>query len=395
MAVDVAPGSTALDTVFAFKTGVVPTTDLAEVTVGRKKSVVRCRSALKAATEREPVEVDFVEGAYGFGKSHFLDVVRSEALSRDFAVATIAANFDSVAMHRPTLVARAISASLELPDQPTVGFGRLLRNLVEQPAFVARSVHLYKRWMLPGFGEVDHTLSVWPSGIYAAAARPELVEKIARWLSGEPMPIAPLRKLIREVCVPPRRMAVNAEALPGLIAGLARSLQELGYAGLVLLIDEAENALGPMSTPSQRSKNARFLHALSLERAPMYVVLAVTPSVALSLELDLEREISPWALDPRKSLRFVLGRLAPDRRLPLAALGRTGLHELAVKIVELHGQAFRWNSERRVNESILRTCVSSAMERGAPTRAFVKQVVEVLELCEQHPHVQANSLVGA
>ena len=58
-----------------------------------------------------------------------------------------------------------------------------------------------------------------------------LVEPVARWLGGETVSIPTLRAQIGSVSSPPRRMAITATSLASAIAGLARSLRALGYAG--------------------------------------------------------------------------------------------------------------------------------------------------------------------
>lgn len=372
----------------------MPSTGLPDITVGRTGSIQHVRSKLDQLTLTGQVEVDCVQGSYGNGKSHLLGVIAAEAKDRGFAVASITTNFDTVVLHRASLAFRAIMANLELPNNPATGVVALLRNLIEQPGFYERAEALYDRWMSRR-SSYDDSFGVWPPGFFAAAAHPGLSEPVGRWLSGEPTLISQVKAMIGTVCATPPRMAVTTSTLPDIISGLAKSLSVLGHEGLVLVIDEGENALGPGCTVGQRVKSASFLRDLSRRHAPLYVVVATTPSVVLATHQVADDRRHGWSYyDERGPSRFILQRLHADKRLMADELTSRDLHTLGRKIVELHSEVFCWNAGAQVGEAELERTVLRSLAAGQPTRAFVRETVILLELCEQYPHLAAEQLLN-
>lgn len=385
----------ALKAVYAFKSGVVPNVGLEELTVGRSEALSHVGAVLDGLTLDGPSLLDFVEGVYGGGKTHLLEVIGARALERGFAVSRISVNFDTVVLSRAPLVYRAIAGSLLVPDQPVTGITALLRNFVDQKHFVSQVKSLYDQWASSNNGRFDESLSIWPSALFAAVTHPMLTEEIGTWLAGKQPTIAALKVRMHDFrCVTPPRMAITAPLFSEIISGLARSLKLLGYAGLVVLIDEAENALGGMATRSQRGASVMLLNGLSRRRSPLYIAAAITPSTVVTLLGSGDYPPFLWNPHAQQAFRLVLERLTSDYCLSVSALGDNALHGLGRTIRNLHGRAFSWEPHRQLGDDDLQVLVGRVIATGEPTRVFVRYVVELLELCEQYRYLPARDLLA-
>lgn len=374
----------------SLKVGTVPHTGLDAITVGREDAVRRVMTSLDSVTSTKKSELDFVQGHYGGGKSHLLDVAAVEGMRRGFAVARLVVNFDSCALHRAKLVHHQLANNLQLPDLPTVGLRPLLRNLVESDDFRQRAAKLYDDpfdWS----GKFEQTYSFWAAGFFAASARVDLVEPVANWLGGSSVVIPILRHRLDGVCKPPKGMTVTQASLPTVISGLANALQGFGHSGLVLLLDEAENALGSRNTPLARSKAASLLTELVGLRSPLYVLAATTPDVGATLDEDLERnESRPRYNFDSDAVKFVYRRLW--RSIEVTPLRTEDLCTLGDRIVALHADAFNWDAASRIDTSVIRSLARQWGTSNAAVRGFVRTVVKLLDLAEQYPGVPVATL---
>jgi hypothetical protein len=374
---------------YSLKNGVVPRDGVVDLTVGRRPHIKRIRTALESLAEKSRVEIDLVEGNYGEGKSHMLELIRAEALSRNFGVAKVVANFDTLVFSRPALVHHGIGANLELPNFDNIGILPLIRNMSEVQEYRERVDTLYNKWLKEGWH--NEACGFWPPGLQTMCQDPRAMEIVGSWLAGGKPYATTVRHAIYPR-VPPRRLTMTKASIASDIAGLSRTLSGLGYSGLVLLIDEAENAFGPLNSTAQRRQSSILLHELSALKAPLYVVAAVTPYVEERLRSD-----SNWAQSDahRAAAKFLLKRLSDDHILRIPELSTYDLKRLSETITALHGSAFEWNAIERVDLSAREAITSWVMSRTASIRSFVKLMVQLLDVCHQHEHVEIPSLLVA
>jgi hypothetical protein len=369
--------------VYALKTGVVPRDGITHITVGRTAALHRMRSTLREVKPDLKAQLEFIEGDYGEGKSHLLSLIRQEALSKGFAVASFAADFDSSALHRAKPVLRAITRSLEVPGRPEVGLTALLRNLSATRSFRQDVEALYDTWADPKTSQrVFDSLSIWPPGLRTYVEDPSSGDLLLRWLGGDEVLVAPVRRAIWEAYLqPPRRMAVTASELPYILHGLANSLQRLGFGGLVVLIDELENALSVRATPTQRRIGVSLLAQLSRGRAAMMVVGAVTPAVYTTLWGDsLYRDaVLLW----KRDFDEVVRRLRGEHPVRIKELAAKDLVLLGERVVSIHEAAFGWSVDGQLSQDALAWLAQDTGAGHRPVRAYVRTLVELLELCEQ------------
>lgn len=375
-------GPDSIGLLYSLKTGVVPREGVAEITVGRTEPLKRIRSVLRAIRPNRKSGVEFIEGDYGEGKSHLLSLIRQEALACGIAVATFAADFDSSALHRPKPVLRAVTRNLQLPTRPEIGLTPLIRNLSGTTEFRQGVEELYGTWNDPRTSaRRSEAFWFWPPGLMTSVRDPSSVALLSRWMGGDNVPIAPVRSRIRDRCTPPQRMTVTNGDLPFILLGLANSLNALGYGGLVIIIDELENALSGAAAPTHRRLGAALLAQLSRSHGALLVIGAVTPAVRLTIQVDsVHGQIAPfWKRDFDAVLRW----LRDDSLIRIQELSARSLVSLGERIITIHEEAFAWEVDGRLSGDALAWLAEGTAAGHRPVRSYVRTLVELLDVCQQ------------
>jgi hypothetical protein len=379
----VSDGPDGVGLLYALKSGVVPRDGIVQITVGRTLALRRMRSVLREVAPDQKTKLEFVEGDYGEGKSHLLSLIRQDALSKGFPVASFVADFDSAALHRPKPVLRAITRSLELPGRPEIGLTPLLRNLAGTKRFPRRVDDLYETWANPRTSQrLFESLSIWPPGLRAFVEDPRAGDLLLRWMGGDEVLVAPVRRRILDASLQtPRRMAVTTNELPYMLHGLANSLHRLGFGGLVVLIDELENGLSSRATAAQRRRGVSLLAQLCRGHAALMIVGAVTPPVYTTLYSDslYLDAMKFWKADFDQVVR----RLKGDAPLRINELAAKDLLMLGEKVISIHEAAFGWSVSGRLSNDALEWLAQDTSAGHRPVRDYVRTLVELLELCEQ------------
>src|SRR5687768_4414141 len=71
-----------------------------------------------------------VRGQYGTGKTYFLQVFRSLALSRNYASCYLCADNGSSALNHPLRFLPNVLTTMEVPQRLVIGYANLLRELL-------------------------------------------------------------------------------------------------------------------------------------------------------------------------------------------------------------------------------------------------------------------------
>jgi hypothetical protein len=368
-----------LATLFSLKAGTAPQQDLAFLTIGRDEHLARLGEDLGGLTGT--AKRLFLIGDYGEGKSHLLEYMRQSALEQNFAVSKFTVNFDTVLLHRPKLLLHEVMTNLQLPDQKVIGLVPSLRNLADEPSF-----KVFARQLLEREGAAfDDRFSLWPAALYSSAALPQSAELMGRWMSGEGIMAAHVKKTLNETLYPPSRLAIQVNMATSIIIAFTKVLKELGYKGLVLLADELENALSYRITLLQRGKGALSLHQLITARVPLYLVGAVTPATVAQLRYDQLMHRYEWRLGEREvtALGFMVRNLTDSHALSISPLTHRQRIQLGERVVALHGQAFAWDTSS-IDWPIIGRCIEDAERLSLGTRGYLKLLVHVLEIAHQN-----------
>ncbi len=346
-------------TLEALRLGVVPHTDLRSSSVGRDLEIELVRQDLSKAQASGAARVFL--GDYGAGKTHLLEIVERESLDAGFLVGRATFDAEYVMPSHPMRVYREVATSLTYPDfnaSTPPGLAPLFRKAIESPQ-VQEEIeggrqgigrHLYLRPALHFFKALDEIDDPVPQDL------------LLDWISGQRSEgnvelDTVLRTLLRtqkSYRAGPKIYSLKdfrpwAHVYAYLLGGISTLARKVGYRGLVILLDEAENfdlmgtagrafaedvfsclmvaALGPEGVSFAESAinkggfpPQRKLPLMFQPHQHMYVVSAMTPSTAGE---------------------NLLRRLVPDHLLSeLTRLSQDSYHELSRRVVTIFETAY-------------------------------------------------------
>lgn len=203
-----------------------------------------------------------VVGIYGEGKTHFLFSVRERAWQRNYMTAYIPLNPEQTPFHRLEQVYKSIVANLIYPqtsDELLKGHERGIESVIKKwynEKYLELSAEVPEDVLEDELERYVSSLETYESNSFRNAIKEaflSLLEKreedfslIIQWLTGEN---------------PPKNMLKNFKIFEKLdkstafklIRSLVEWVQEIGYSGLIVLLDEAEQ------TPSMSSKQKNTL----------------------------------------------------------------------------------------------------------------------------------------
>ena len=391
----------------ALRLGVVPHADLRASSVGRDRELALVAADLDRAQEGGAARVFF--GDYGTGKTHLLELVEREALSRGFLVGRATLDAQYVRPNHPQRIYRAVVSSLAYPDansHATPGLEPLLRKAVADKALMAE--------IDAQEGALAGHLYLAPALHYFQALLP-LDDSVPRdllldWIEGQRSEgnqelDDELRKLARSV----RRLRGSqpsvyslkdfqpwAHVYAYLLGGLGVLARRVGYAGLVVLLDEAENY--DLLGSAARSFASSVFRCL--------VLAALGPTGVLFGEDTIEKGGFPpqkrlplvfrWpqhlyvvsAMTPSTAGEDLLRSLVPSERLTeLSPLSLADYHELGRRVTTLFERA---HPEMRIPDRLNRPLgdVLWALIRTQHIqnpREATKLTVEFLDLLRLRP----------
>lgn len=269
-------------------------------------------------------KIRFISGSWGSGKTHLLRLLAEQAFDAGYLVSTVELNKDEAPFNKFEHVFSRIIRSATSPEMYDTGdlarsmpFGEALRHALlrarqaEEPmsTLFARE---RSRLMADEGIDIDFRRAVsqyWET--FASSVNDEEIAglqntrgSILQWFTGEGT-IAAYRKPFGLMKMVDRS---NAHQL---LQSLARFSQHCGYAGVLILLDEAEMAFSVMRRSDLRLAHNNLLHLINgiSESAGMLLVYAATPDFfddpkhgiqqygALSTRIGQPTEDPPGALD--------------------------------------------------------------------------------------------------
>jgi hypothetical protein len=187
----------------------------------------------------------FIEGEYGAGKSHMLELISSMALQKGWAVAKIEIDPNEIAFHRPKTIYQAITQSFVYKKNGQVqNFYEFIRDI----ATSSNVQNLKKMYTHPYIKEI---LLRWEEN----EDNIDLIE----WISGQGIEgqYSKMPKL--------HEAQTAANIYCNLISGLGWAARNvLNLQGILLLLDEAEGIDPAWYTTYQFGKATNFLKGITL-----------------------------------------------------------------------------------------------------------------------------------
>jgi hypothetical protein len=407
----------ALAVVESLKLGVVPDMALEALSVGCEGLLGEVRSDLEQIAADEPGGAfRVVFGDYGQGKSHLLDRVEKLALADGFIVARTAFGTREASPDSPIGLYRSLVKGLRYPGKPDVGLDRLL---VE----AGRNRTVFERWT----GRADLRSLAAPTAenphlwlspailgrrILGETGEVDGVERLNRWLEGQPLPPWLLRTTLRKaadgVGLPRRRGEPDplyCRGLPRwrtvsqiacyLLGGIGCLAHDLGYSGLLLLLDEGEHLQWLKGNGVEHA--ARLAAGLQAAALPDQAAGELVPggnrghrSVPYRFR-PVQHVGCLVALVPQPEAGPALATLAaipPERRTELRPLSATNRRELASRVLEVARLAGLTDDRFEPCREQLLDLIAAECNAGRPlpSRTVVKLAAMLPDLVQQHAH---------
>ena len=213
-----------------------------------------------------------ISGTFGSGKSHLVEELHQRALAGNFVSSKVAISKETP-LHLPAKVVQAVVTSMQAQGKPE---GLLLEMVLghRSDRQAARDFH---RWC----GSTGSDVSVMFRSLLelrdASVEDLEVIDLIARYFSGETVPITMIRKQFNEF-----GLNLPTEVVPAMerpwqtIRFLSRFCQVSGYRGWAIFLDETEliSKYGPISRARAYDQLGRWLGLRPAHRVAGTAVVA-------------------------------------------------------------------------------------------------------------------------
>ena len=395
--------ATTADILASLRTGVVPPAGLGLFAVGLERLTGAIQQELEEL-RRSPGQgrAKWIRGEYGSGKTFASRLIGDVARAQGFATAEAQVSINDTPLHHLETVYRRLIERLttaadgsgalqaivdawlyQLGEQVTA-----LQGLAEDDPTFAAAVdkRLEERLALissrnAAFAQV---LRAYHQAIQQEDYR--TAQGLLAWLGGQPHID---RSVLSKAGV---KGSVDGQAALTFLRGLLLLLQQTGYAGLVVVLDEVETIQRMPGPTREKALNAlrQLVDALASGELPgMYLLVTGTPDFfdgykgLKGLQPLLQRVSTRFEDDARfDNLR------APQVRLP--AFDRERLLRVGQRVRELFTQGSDERVARAVDDAFLRGMVEE-ITRGfggkisVCPRIFLRELVDVLDRVDQHP----------
>jgi BREX system ATP-binding protein BrxC/D len=399
----------------ALHSGLVPSRGLDRIAVGREGELEQLRHDLEFC-QNGGAWVRYVSGDYGVGKTFLCSLLREEAWHMGFVVAAVDLGRDAP-FHRFEAIYQRIMDGMRTDhfrEVPAFEFivQEWLFNLekVVQRSMGLNPLHpnhrgeistIVARRIKEQLGELriyDSSFANALRGYYRASQQGDEVVSaaVAGWLKGDQNIPVELRKEFHI------RGGVDRDNAFDFLQAMAALVVHVGYAGLLIIFDEAELIRGISRIDSRHAayENMRFLmdKAAQGEFAHCGFLLAGTED----LFNDELRGVASYQalynrLQPERSRRQTKDFQHP--LIALAGFDHVKLYEVARRVRQVHGIAYAWNANERLSDERLKHLIEQTAARFGEKfhtvpRGFLKGLVDILHALRQNPQSSAAEILA-
>jgi hypothetical protein len=351
----------------ALKRGVPPRGHALALTVGRDREIGYFERKLDEIADTGLSDVKFLSAEIGGGKSHFLDILASLAKERNFVVSKVDLDSRSTRFDHFEEVYRKLIGGITTRDHANDGLTSILE------AWGRRYEGTTENWIFAELRQIEELPPQLRSALLEygkAVSRNEGVvdtlTDLTSWVSGEKVTAAQRRRL--NVTSPVGR--TNASEM---LRGLMGLFRNQGYAGFVVLLDEAEaiTSLARVQDRNAANENIRSIIDGADENDGYYFVFATTPSF-----------LDPAAVKGAATYQALWRRISD----PLAGRGQS-LDRVIIELRALTEDEYRLLAQRikRIHE----------IASGKPSPISDQQLALLAEYAENQPSGRVSTLVRA
>lgn len=390
----------------SLRDGTVPARGLEAFAVGIERQQKELLRKLEEVTGGEG-SVKFLRGGYGCGKTFTARLLVADALGRRFATSFVVVSDSDFHLHKFDDLYRKVVAGLSTPACPEGGalgdvldrwIGSVEETLVQtgtredDPSFDEKVLaKLDERLVsIPG---IPPDMSRVVRRIFELKQAGELhdANALVSWLSGSKNVAAKVKGLA----------GIKGEVESGdamaYLRGVLEIIKSAGYAGLVIVVDEAETMLRMRGDVRGKSLNAmRQIVDAAQDQAGLLWVFTGTPTFFD----DRQGVKGVDALYARIKYEEFNG--VPSLRQPQLALkpfDRDRLIKVALKLRSLHPDLAPEIAERRLPRALIEQLVDKVTagfhgDVGVVPRQFLRTLVNLLDVLADDPEQDAHALLG-
>ena len=378
----------------ALKIGKVPNQGTRHLCVGRDPELAEFGRVLEFV-RAGGFETRFLRGDYGSGKTFMCSVVRELAFEKHMIVSIINLSRE-VPFGKRDLVLSEILRGLRTPASGTMGaldeivqqwFGKydpgtpLEENAALQTAITAVST-----------GDAGFAMALRAYYRAYCEGHDALMQGALDWLRGETIP-SDVRSALKVVG------KLNAEGAFRRLRGVCALMRDAGYPGLVILIDEVESIMR-LAKPQRDAAYTSMRELIDIGSDEFPYCFLLFAGTQLFFEDEFKGVASYQALFQRiRSQQVGSGR---DLRQPIVRLeefDEDALWDVSLRVRELHGSAYEWNTASRFPDTelqnFIRTAGTKFGEIRQKPRAYLKALVDMLDAREQNLDVESDRLIEA
>jgi hypothetical protein len=300
----------------------------------------------------EPVGGMLIGGGFGSGKSHVLEHLAARALAAGFVVSKVVISKET-GLHDPVKVLRAAIEEAQVPGRLGSAIDEIASGLrTASPEYAA----LY-RWVHSDDVPVDSRFAATLFVQEYARGDAEFADRIVRFWAGDPLPLADLRRRLKEAgasgtyklgSVKERDLAIQRFRF------ISRLIRAAGFAGWVILLDEVE-LIGRYSFLQRAKSYAEVNRWVRGDRedpgAPLVAVLATVEDFEAQVLVgknDVELIPSRLRLKATAEAELLAGaaeagmRVIERQQVPVQPPDRDALDRTYTALKALHGAAYGW-----------------------------------------------------
>lgn len=343
----------------------------------------------------EPAGGMLVGGGFGSGKSHVLEHLAHRALDAGFVVSKVVISKET-ALHDPAKVFRAAIDDARVPGRPGSAIDEIAVGLrPDSPEYA----ELY-RWAHSDDAPVDSRFAASLFLHEYARGDLELADRIVRFWAGDPLPVADLRRRLKEAgAAATYRLAAAKERDLALqrFRFVPRLIRAAGYEGWVVLLDEVE-LIGRYSFLQRARSYGEVARWVRGDRddpwAPLCAVLTTVD------DFDEQVLVGKHDVDLLPKRLLMKGTAEHDLLATTAEAGmrimergqvklqppdRDALDRTYAKLKEVHAEAFGWDPP---DVEGLERLPSNRM------RQYVRAWITAWDLCRIDPSYQPDLVAG-
>ena len=360
----------AMHVIEALRSGVPSRTVGAYFSEARPGMLNRIRSRMDAVAASGKSDGMIFRGSYGEGKTHMLNTILSMASEKNMVVSCVSLGKETP-MHLPHLLYGKLIANTYLPGTEQPGFRQKLEEIApgsgvagELQAYTATGLETNKIYFV--------LKDMWET------QDDDEREQLLADLEGDFVSSALVKRVFRRVTGKPAQFNQNftkTKHYGDYFAFMSALFRRLGYAGWVILFDEAEliGRLGKKARAKSYGTMQSFLRPSAMLEA-VFSVFAFSSSFTeevIDKKHEFENAETIFA-DDAASLKAAKATLNAIIDAPeLASLSKAEILRVLESIQEFHGMAYDWepqiDPETIYNETegagyLLRTRIRAAIE---------------------------------